>query len=325
MIPTQQAVIHQLIPEYEQALNQDFPDELDEKYEKYHLLANFPSLDQLLERTPEGQYLLTLKRQREILKDRTISAENQADRIYQPTDDGLSRVLSIPPVLAPSPWSEVPPGVSARMTIQEGFSGRNRLEFRILPSITESAVTRVTSGGASFRFAASAVAVPAESAADILGICVAETPVGCAATAVIVVGVVLFAYPISRPAQPLTLAPILQNSSGAGTGATPSTNSNSRTRTRTHTDICDDQKLKDILKQKNTFCKTLPFSCSGEKKCSIINRNIGQAFSCLALKTFIQTECYAPGDPEYDGHQENVDNTQRTLDKCVTALKTCVA
>jgi hypothetical protein len=327
MIPTQQAVIHQLIPEYEQALKQDFLADLDEKYEKYRALPNLPSLDQILGRTPEGQYLLTLKRQRDILKDRTISAENQADRIYQPTGDGLSRVLPVPPVLEPSPWSQIRPNVWARLTVQEGFSGRNLFEFRVTANATSSPGISMLRGRATGQFAQFPAALPI-APASLLGMCAGPQAEACVALGIVAVGVVaatyIVAYPISRPAQPLTLAPILQSSSGSGTGAAPTTGTKSRTRTRTHTEKCDDRKLKDVLKQKNIFCKTVSFSCANVTKCGIINRNIEQAYSCLSTQQFIQTECYAPGDPEYDGHKENVDNTQRALDNCLAALKTCV-
>ncbi len=209
-----QALIHQLIPEYEASLQADFLGEVEATYDKYRFLPNMPSLESLLAKSPEGQYALTLQRSRQVLADKTITAENIPDRLYQRQSDGLPRVLPPEKDPEPSPWSQIRPGVIARFTIEQGFENKNLFEFRILKSSATSAQLNRFSGVglklASFSPQGPAAAAAAEglSESEVLGLCAAAAEV-CIPSAVATATVVLIAYSIGTPAQPLTVVPVL--------------------------------------------------------------------------------------------------------------------
>lgn len=211
-----QALIHQLIPEYEASLQGDFLGDIEATYDKYRLLPNMPSLESLLARSPEGQYALTLQRSRQVLADKTITAENIPDRLYQPQSDGLPRVLPPEKNPQPSPWSEIRPGVVARFTIEQGFEGRNLLEFRILKGAGTSSQSsrtsvprlRLASFSPQVGAAVAPVAAGGLSESEVLGLC-AAAPEVCIPSAVATATVVLIAYSIGTPAQPLTVIPAL--------------------------------------------------------------------------------------------------------------------
>ncbi|MEH1822775.1 MAG: hypothetical protein V7L31_27505 [Nostoc sp.] len=129
-----QALIHKLIPEYEKGLEGDYLQQIENTYNQYRLVPGIPSFNDLLTQSgAPGQLVLQLRQARQTLADQTISAERLPDLLYDPTGDGLPRVLPAAKDSSPSPWAEVQSGVFARFTVIEGNLGRNLLEFRVTP------------------------------------------------------------------------------------------------------------------------------------------------------------------------------------------------
>ena len=132
--PQDQALIHKLIPEYEEGLQGDYLQQIEDTYNQFRLVPGIPSLDDLLRQTgAAGQLVQQFKQSRNLLSDQTIAAERLPEMLYQPTNDGLPRVLPAFKDSSPSRWSEIQPGVFARFTVIEGNLGKNLLEFRVTP------------------------------------------------------------------------------------------------------------------------------------------------------------------------------------------------
>lgn len=129
-----QALIHKLIPEYEKGLEGDYLQQIENTYNQYHLVPGIPSFDDMLRQSgAPGQLVLQLRQARQALADQTISAERLPDMLYEPTGDGLPRVLPAAKDSSPSPWAEVKPGIFGRFTVVEGNLGKNLFEFRVTP------------------------------------------------------------------------------------------------------------------------------------------------------------------------------------------------
>jgi hypothetical protein len=132
--PQDQALIHKLIPEYEKGLEGDYLQQIENTYNQYRIVPGIPSLNDLLKQSgAPGQLVLQLRQARQTLADQTISAERLPDMLYEPTGDGLPRVLPPSKDSSPSPWAEIQPGVFARFTVIEGNLGKNLFEFRVTP------------------------------------------------------------------------------------------------------------------------------------------------------------------------------------------------
>ncbi|MBS0380653.1 MAG: hypothetical protein JSS29_19395 [Proteobacteria bacterium] len=205
-----QALIHQLIPEFENSLKGDFLDKVQFTYDKFKAVPGLPPLDSLLERTEEGQYIMSVRRARATLMDRTISAEEMPDRLYQPTGDGLPRVLPDANPPAQSPWQQLRPGLYARFTFTGGFSSQNLFEFRITPDAVRPTAARHPGRGG---LVPVSLAVPAAgwTLEEVLGGLAPFLPEAAPILvgAGVVVGFILIAYAIGGLAQPLSIAPIL--------------------------------------------------------------------------------------------------------------------
>jgi hypothetical protein len=129
-----QALIHKLIPEYEKGLEGDYLQQIENTYNQFRLVPGIPSLNDLLTQSgAPGQTVLQLRQARQTLANQTISAERLPDMLYEPTGDGLPRVLPAAKDSSPSHWAEVKPGVFARFTVIEGNLGKNLFEFRVTP------------------------------------------------------------------------------------------------------------------------------------------------------------------------------------------------
>ena len=245
-----QALVHHLIPEHEKELQGDFVQQLRNTYDEHSSVKiigkrirvpNLPSFEVLLTQLGEpGKAVIQLQKARQVLSDKTISAERLPEMLYEPTDDGQPRVLPPSDDPSPSPWAEVQPGVYARLTIIDGNMGRNRFEFRVtsaafqpvavaVPHITNVAAFAVPGGltldtlygapslssileGAAptlARFAViggEVVLVGAEGAAAVV-----SSPVILTGT-----GVVLIGYSIYRAAQVLGLLPMMNQDNREG-------------------------------------------------------------------------------------------------------------
>lgn len=216
MRPDAQALIHRLIPEYEHGLEGDFLENLESTYNKYRLLPNMPPLDSLLAESEAGKFVLSVKRSREILADRTISAENLPDRLYEPQGDGLPRILAPAKSPQPSPWGEIQPGVFARLTVQNGFAAQNLFEFRItkdaIRTQKSSVYPKQQGAGAVGFFTFDAVAVPTAglTLARLLALVEANPEIFVAAGEVAALAALgIIAYSVLTAAQPLTIVPVL--------------------------------------------------------------------------------------------------------------------
>ena len=140
-----QALIHKLIPEYEKGLEGDYLQQIENTYNQFRLVPGIPSLNDLLTQSgAPGQTVLQLRQARQTLANQTISAERLPDMLYEPTGDGLPRVLPAAKDSSPSHWAEVKPGVFARFTVIEGNLGRNLFEFRVTPKAIAAINNSVT-------------------------------------------------------------------------------------------------------------------------------------------------------------------------------------
>ncbi|MDF5730418.1 MAG: hypothetical protein PUP92_20955 [Rhizonema sp. PD38] len=136
--PEYKTVAHQLIPDFEGDLRGDLIDEYRGEYERvrHTIPVSLPNFDTAVSKLPLGKQLLTIKKARAVLTDRSISAQEVGDRLYQATGDGTPQTLT-PSHPKLSPWVKVKENVMARATVingraGDGSSGINRLEFRIL-------------------------------------------------------------------------------------------------------------------------------------------------------------------------------------------------
>jgi hypothetical protein len=136
-----QALIHKLIPEYEKGLEGDYLQQIENTYNQFRIVPGIPSLNDLLTQSgAPGQTVLQLRQARQTLANQTISAERLPDMLYEPTGDGLPRVLPAVKDSSPSLWAEVQPGVFARFTVIEGNLGKNLFEFRVTPKAKSAAI-----------------------------------------------------------------------------------------------------------------------------------------------------------------------------------------
>ena len=130
----EQDLVQQLIPEYESSLEGDFVQQTRDLYEKARPLGKFPPFETMLTRLgPIGETVLDAQRARRVLANKTLAAERMPDLLYGRPRDGLPRILNGGPNDPPSAWSEIAPGVFARLTIIRGDLGENVLDLRITP------------------------------------------------------------------------------------------------------------------------------------------------------------------------------------------------
>lgn len=221
MSDRERALVHAFIPGDERALDVDVLQKIEDTYNKFRFLPNLPSLDSLLAQSEAGQIVLNLRRARRLLTDQTISAENLPERLFALTGDGRPWRLSDLDSPVPSPWSGILPGVIARFTVVQGFSGTNLLEFRIAKPTNPRRLSKANSplgfGAFSFLPAASVSIAGADaiSLADILGLSLEDAAAGLTETIIAAnpyvlsaaAGGLLIAYSIGQNAQPLTILP----------------------------------------------------------------------------------------------------------------------
>lgn len=144
--PAEQELVHQLIPEHEAELNGDFLERTRLIYDKAAKLGKLPKYEAMLGRLgPVGESVLELQRARKVLANKTLAAERMPDLLYGRPRDGLPRTLVGGPNDPPSAWSEIDPGVFARVTIIQGNMGRNVLDLRITPQARIPSVPTVHS------------------------------------------------------------------------------------------------------------------------------------------------------------------------------------
>jgi len=146
--PDNQALVHQLIPEYAKRLEGDYLQHIQSTYNQLdtgsRALAgkSLPPLETLLAGSDAGRSVLRLFKARQVLADKTLAAERIPDMLSESTGDGLTRALPASPVAvsdaSPSSWAEIRPGVLARFTVIEGDLGRNQFEFRIMPGALQA-------------------------------------------------------------------------------------------------------------------------------------------------------------------------------------------
>ena len=191
--PKGQELVHELIPEFEGSLERDFVQQTLDVYEKARPLGKLPPFDALLIRLgPIGETVRDAQRARRVLANKTLAAERMPDLLYGRPRDGLPRVLNGGPNDPPSAWSEILPGVFARLTIVQGNLGRNTLDVRVTPNARiPSAANHSRSGFIR------PVALTAELSEDVYPT--------LEQWFIYVSG--LIAYPEGRPAQALILMP----------------------------------------------------------------------------------------------------------------------
>lgn len=132
--PQERELAHQLIREHEAELNGDFLEQTRSTYDKAAKIGKLPKYETLLgQMGPVGETVLDLQRARKVLANKTLAAERMPDLLYGRPRDGLPRTLTGGPNDPPSSWSEIVPGVFARLTIIQGNMGRNVLDLRITP------------------------------------------------------------------------------------------------------------------------------------------------------------------------------------------------
>ena len=192
--PKEQKLVHELIPEFEGSLERDFVQQTLDVYEKARPLGKLPPFDALLTRLgPIGETVRDAQRARRVLANKTLAAERMPDLLYGRPRDGLPRVLNGGPNDPPSAWSEIAPGVFARLTIIRGDLGENVLDLRITPGARMPSAADPSRSG----FAVVPVALTAELSEDVYPT--------LEQWFIYVSG--LIAYPEGRPAQALILMP----------------------------------------------------------------------------------------------------------------------
>ena len=133
--PQDQKTIDSLIPDYEPDLQGDYLQKVHDSYDKFKLVPGAPTFDQMLTKLgPVGQSFQELERARQTLANTTVSDERLPDMLYEPSGDGLPRVLPDAKSRTDSPWAEICPGVLARFTVEGGYCRPNLFELRVLPS-----------------------------------------------------------------------------------------------------------------------------------------------------------------------------------------------
>lgn len=136
--PQDQARVHSLIPDYEKDLQGDYLEKVHQSYDKFKLIPGTPSFEGVLVKLgPVGQSFMELERARTTLANQTVSDERLPDMLYQPTGDGLPRVLPDAKDPKQSPWAEIYPGVLGRFTDVGGYLQANLLELRVLSRTAE--------------------------------------------------------------------------------------------------------------------------------------------------------------------------------------------
>ena len=136
----------------------------------------------------------------------------------------------------------------------------------------------------------------------MLGVCAAN-PELCAAIGLMLAAEYMVAYPISRPAQPLTLAPVLLNGGAIDSPRVPIQTAQG---VRHATAECDtEDKRQQFMKNKNDACAK-PRGCqkleATEANRKIIDEYLGNGLDCLFAREQIQLYCFAPGDPGFEQH-----------------------
>lgn len=212
--PTDQALVHQLIPEYEQQLAGDWVAQLQQSYAGFQHIAGMPSFDVTLTRAgAAGAYVQSILKARTVLENKTLAAERVPAMLYEPQGDGLPYVLPSTPEGGSSPWAEIMPGIFARFTVIRGNMGRNLFEFRVTPQAASSAAAAAAVGAGpqphylttvSFRQGATA-GRGAITLARILGIIEDTAIVTGEVASSPLIGDLLIAYSTFRAAQALIL------------------------------------------------------------------------------------------------------------------------
>ncbi len=169
-----QALVHRLIPHHEKELQGDFLQQLQATYDDKSVIKflgmkkripGIPSFEALIGQMGDvGKTVMRMEAARQILTNKTVSAERLPDMLFEPQGDGLPRVLPPSSDPSPSPWAEVQPGVYARYTILDGNMGRNLYEFRVTPDAVRQA--KAAPDGAAMPHLMTVASGPAPSAAS---------------------------------------------------------------------------------------------------------------------------------------------------------------
>jgi len=195
--PRERELAHQLIPEYESALDGDFLEQTRNIYDKARPLGKLPPYDTMLGQLGSvGQTVLNLQRARKVLANQTLAVERMPDLLYGRPRDGLPRTLTSGPNDPPSAWHEILPGVFARVTIIAGNQGRNVLDVRVTPEGRKPSSASNHSGSG---FAVFPVALHAER----------PTRLYMTLEELFLYASGLIGYPEGRPAQALILMPYI--------------------------------------------------------------------------------------------------------------------
>ena len=130
MPPQHQAIVRQLIPEYERGLNGDFLQNVEATYAKFAPIAHLPPFGTMLDRMGgAGQTIKSILRSREIIRQNALHFDRLNEQLY---DGPIGQEVVRPPYPLPSPWSQIRPGVIAQFVVQQGNLGFNTLNFRVL-------------------------------------------------------------------------------------------------------------------------------------------------------------------------------------------------
>ena len=136
------ALVHRIIPEFEEQLQGDLYEQIKGEYENAHRNSpvSLPDFDQFVSKVPLGRQYLSLRQAQKVLTDRSIASQEVGSRLYDATaeQDGQPYVLPAYTGNKTSAWGEIEPGVYGRYTVQHaraggGSDGINLLELRITP------------------------------------------------------------------------------------------------------------------------------------------------------------------------------------------------
>jgi hypothetical protein len=128
-----QAVIAQVIPDFESDLSGDFLDNLESTYQASAKSANLPPLDQVLAKLGKpGELALSAEQQQVVLKEKDTNDQVKDQTLFQ----GQDNTVYTPVNAEIGPWTERIPGVAyMRLQIEGGnLQGNNVMQIRIMPN-----------------------------------------------------------------------------------------------------------------------------------------------------------------------------------------------
>jgi hypothetical protein len=203
MHPAHRQVIDDLIPEYRSRLSGDF---LQSFETQYNALARqfgpqrLPRLDQILSHTGAfGVKVAELRRSREIIRRNALNFDRLQQQLVNTTITADEK----------SPWSQIRPGIYARLKVVRGYGGLNWLEVRMARGSSGASPLEALYGISSVNSELRSAIDATERANRQSVVKAAYLPPPSPKN-----GGGLIGYPIQQPAQTHAIVPLLTGAAG---------------------------------------------------------------------------------------------------------------